>query len=180
MPVTGQDAPHVRREASTTEPRVGQDLSPSLGHSPWVLDDLTRLAAVYAAIGAAFVVCWVALSTKIGFSTQMIWLVVSIGAVIVVGCGSGRWLLSGFRRVNQLEQRVADRVERLEAALSSSTSDTGPLAPTIEESAEFVSGKGMTRYHRADCQLVVGKAVRGAHPERHLARGLRPCEICHQ
>jgi hypothetical protein len=36
----------------------------------------------------------------------------------------------------------------------------------------------MTRYHRPDCELVVGKEVVTAGRNEHAAQGRRPCAVC--
>ena len=147
-----------------------------LGKTSWTVGDLTRLAAAYAAAACTLGVCWVAVSTTVRWSTQITWLAVAVGAVVVSGCGAARWLLIGFRTVRRRQQLVDERAASLERALLPSAPSERPEISAATR--ELVTVPGMKRYHLPTCRLVAGKTISAESERAHVAAGRQPCGVC--
>lgn len=142
---------------------------------PWRVADLLVLYLSFALgfllIGAG----WAGASGEVRFEDQIRWASVGTVGVILIGAGSLTWLLAGRRNVG-LHQRAV--TERLRSRTEDDRAAPGP-APEAEPVAPgLVASRVMTRFHRTDCPLVRGKAVRAHQLATHQRRGRVPCDIC--
>jgi hypothetical protein len=151
-------------------PRSGV-LTELMGDSPWRVADAQRVG-VRLAIGlAGIVVAWAGASGTVTWRNQLIWTAVAAGGVVIAAAGGALWLLSGFGAV-KVEQR--DLKQKLYARLSP---EPGREIRTTAPGA-FLWAPGMTRFHRADCELIAGKPVQSLTAEDCRRRELYPCGMC--
>jgi hypothetical protein len=103
-------------------------------------------------------------------SRQVVWLNVSGAALIVSGAGIVLFLTAGRRQIGRRRLGLFGDVAALDA----------PSESVAEEMAgtELVAAATMTKYHRADCPFVEGKAVVAAAVAAHQASGRHPCGVC--
>lgn len=139
---------------------------------PWTVDDLMRTYLGNALGLVAVLTSWFGVSGTAVPARGVRWLVVGIAGVIAVGTVNGLWLLAGRRAVGARSALVQAQIEQLLPALTPLT-----VAASTSVAAELavVAVPGGTRYHRSDCQLVVGKAIL-AGAEVPAAR--IPCGVC--
>jgi hypothetical protein len=144
-------------------------LDEQLREAPWRTGDVLRLATRIV-IGLLGVVgTWYGASGSVVFHDQVAWIAGGVLAVAIGASGAAAWLLSGLGAVARERRWVREQVRALCA---------GPQAVEENEHAErLVVGEGMRRYHRLDCDVVRGKAVRTVS-----GRGddvvLQPCGMC--
>ena len=140
---------------------------------PWRLPELLFLYVTTAVGAVVLAVGWWGTSGTAKLTHQIPWLCLAAGGLIVLGAGNSLWLLLGRRA-------VADRRRVLLAAFDALPVPAGPDAVPATDGAgpRPVAATGMGHYHRPDCQLVAGKAVRAATPATHEKAGRRPCGMC--
>jgi hypothetical protein len=139
---------------------------------PWTTDEVARLV-VANAVGFAVVVAG-AFETTISddvLRTRLSWLQVSVLGLVIAAVANGMWLLRVRTTLVLAREAVLDPAHRAWLA--------GPVAAAAQDgSTVLVAGDGMTRYHRASCQLVAGRATRARTRAEHEREGLSPCEVC--
>jgi hypothetical protein len=146
-------------------------LTELMGDSPWRVADAQRVG-VRLAIGlAGIVVAWAGASGTLTWRNQLIWTAVAAGAVLIAAGGAALWLLSGFGAI-KVEQR--DLKQKLYATLSPESA--GEIRTT--DPGDFLWAPGMTRFHGANCELIVGKPVQSLTSEDCRRRELYPCGMC--
>jgi hypothetical protein len=126
-----------------------------------------RAAFVVAAdaVGAALLALgWWAASRRVAVSDQIPWLNVSVAGMAVAGFANAGWLFHRHRLFRRRARRLS--------ALGSTT------LLRIPAGSGFVAVAGVTRYHRSECALVTGRAVRTAARADHEGLGRRPCGLC--
>ena len=133
---------------------------------PWTRSDIIALSALVAAGLTGLVAGWTGTSGEPVHASQTAWLDLGIAGLIVTGAGIALWLMRGRRAVGQ--RRAA-----LLADVDPGAADVH--APAAVATAALVAMTGMSRYHRADCELVAGKRVRRV---RAGQTGLTPCGVC--
>ncbi|MGH8998784.1 MAG: hypothetical protein ACRDY7_05270 [Acidimicrobiia bacterium] len=135
------------------------------GVAPWRRSDVMLLGASQLAGLGLLSAAWLGISGTTDFSTQIAW--INAGGVGLVGIGAGcaLWVVRGRRRVGQ---RVREEI-LVHAGLAAAGS--GVQSETAGE--QFVTGPGMSHYHRPGCQAVAGKPVTSA-----TGQGLEPCGLC--
>jgi hypothetical protein len=152
--------------------------------SPWLLEDLLRLAGVYAAAVAVVGACWIGVASTATWSNQVAWLVVSAAAVIVAGWGSGRWLLIGLSRIRAAECEALARVGALAGGSGTTVAESAVVpdppgaATEPDRSPSPVWVRGQSRYHVPACPLVAGKRTSAMSRRRHEAAGRQACGVC--
>jgi len=118
-------------------------------------------------------VAWWGASGTTDQLVQIPWVNLGVVGVIVLGLGNCSWLLAGRRAVGERRRQL---LEGLSAAPS--------VVPRAEPPARNGTGPrpvwapGMAHYHRADCQLALGKAAVAATVATHERRGRVPCGMC--
>jgi hypothetical protein len=133
------------------------------------MGDLLGLWASIVAGAVLLLVSWWGASASAEQSRQVFWIDIGVVGVIVAGVGIAAWLLTGRRAIG--ERRVALLPTR-------AATPSAAVRPASAGKEELVSAPGLTRYHRAGCPMVVGKATRTATDAGHRAAGLEPCGIC--
>lgn len=143
-------------------------LSPDL---PWTARDLTALLRL-GLLGVVVIAAgWIGGSGTVVLSRQAGWLGVAVLGTLMAGTAMVGWLLGGLRSVRQLKQQV---VAELDARWPTAVTPPG----VIVDLNGLVSIEGASRYHRAGCRLVQGKAIEVATPAKHRKAGRRPCGMC--
>ena len=142
---------------------------------PWGRGPLL-LFAVLAVLGLiGMVVGWVGISGTADLEKQARWLGVGIGSLILAGFGMVAWLLAGLVAVGSLRRSVLrDLALRATAAEARPADETGGQAPV----GTFGIATGMARFHRPECDLLVGKDVRWLDAEALHFAGANPCGMC--
>jgi hypothetical protein len=142
----------------------------ALTGTPWKTGDVVRLASRLALGLAGLVVSWVGCSGSLSFRTQSGWTAGAVLALVVAASGGAAWVLSGLGEVGRERRLVREQIRSL--YLTKAEPQRG-----IEIVAGFVTATGMKRYHRADCDVVRGKATRAVRDDRADA-ALEPCRMC--
>ena len=145
---------------------------------PWEAAHLLRACAAVAVSVMALMIAWWGASGTTRLSTEFAWMNLGVAALVLIGATAAMWLLVGRRA---LGRRQATVTALLQAAVAKRKSEWDAGAPHSGDSPDgdaLVWGKGMTLYHRADCQLVAGKAVRSATLRSHARAHRKPCQIC--
>ncbi len=131
--------------------------------------------AILLALGViGMVVGWVGISDTADLEEQARWLGLGIGSLIVAGIGMVVWLLAGLVSVSTMRRSVMhDLAIRYPA-------DVPQTALTAEQPlvGQFGIATGMRRYHRPDCDVLIGKTVQWQDEEFFLSAGTTPCGMC--
>lgn len=144
----------------------------AIGPIPWRSRDLTRWTLGTWIGLTALVVAWFGASGSAELDVQYRWLNVGIAGTVVTGAANVVWLLNGLRAVRERRHRM------IEALLGEEAPNEAPVPRPATDDARLVAAPSMTRYHRADCLLVAGKAVTASSLRAHRAGGRRPCGVC--
>ena len=139
---------------------------------------MLRMCAAVGISAVGLLISWWGASGTARLSTEFAWVNLGLAAMVLLGTTMGAWLLVGRRAVGQRQRTVSAALEAALARphLPSQARSSANQVPTYREG--FVWGKGMTLYHRADCQLVAGKALRSATVAAHERARRKPCQIC--
>lgn len=137
---------------------------------PWTPAQLGRLVAGNALGAALVLVGWLQSATaEPVVRTRLTWLAVAIAGLAVAGVVNGLWMASVRARVRAGRELAVAEVARLVAG----TAPAPAAGPDV-----VVAGRGMTRYHRADCELARGKAAKALSRRQRGTTRLQPCEVC--
>jgi hypothetical protein len=142
----------------------------ALAGTPWKIGDVVRIVTRLLVGGFAVGVCWFGASGSVVFKTQVAWLAGSVLAVVIAASGGFAWVLAGLGTVARERRYVREQIRSL--YVSEQVATTGPAAV-----ASLVTGEGMKRFHRPDCDVVRGKNVRPAHVTTTDA-DLKACGMC--
>jgi hypothetical protein len=160
----------------------------------WGPDDLLRWG-ITVGVGALVVaVAWYICAGDVSFSQQIGPTDVAVLGLLLAGLGNVRWLLRGRRALGERRCSLLPDVpvaeESLaEPVLAASVVDPPDIDPTVTDpygtevavtdSALYLGGAGMERYHQSDCFLATGRPdfvalTRGEHEQA----GRLPCGVC--
>jgi hypothetical protein len=143
----------------------------SRGIPPWSSVELTRIIGSNAIGLVLIAISWYQVAGDVTVRDQLAWFNVGIIGVAIAGVSNGLWLLRGRRHVGLARIMVLpDRPRRVGAGWDDR------LAEDLENKP--VASKTMTRYHRASCPLVDGKATTATTRRAHERAGKIPCELC--
>jgi hypothetical protein len=161
-----------RRAATAQEAPAGRP-----AREPWTPKDAKAAGGLAGAGLLGLALCWYEISGLNRQDPQMTAVVLGIAAAVLTGGACVMWLLAGLRAVRtrahhtrlDIRSAVADLVNAQpvwrQALLAEQARvqllDTGP-----------VTAAGMTRYHRATCQLMRGK------PPLPVTPDLVACGMC--
>jgi hypothetical protein len=138
--------------------------------SPWTAKQRLFLVLLLALGVIGLIVGYTGTSGTLRVSHQVGWLNVAGAALLVSGAGVVLFLTAGRRQIGRRGLGLFGDVGDEEAA---------PAAlPGNRSAGELVAAATMTRYHRADCSFVEGKAVVAATAAGHEQAGRRPCGVC--
>ena len=149
---------------------------------PWRLGDLFLLYACTAVGLLTIGVAWYGASSSVVLSSQVRWMNVGVGGVIVLGAGILAWVLAGRRAVGALRRDVTALIPvpgetiALESSVSAPRSGSRVERPQSERS--LVSGRGMKHYHRPGCIFAAGKQVSESTERTFRRQKLTPCRAC--
>ena len=137
---------------------------------PWRVGDVLLLYTTTVAGCVLVLASWFGVAGEVRVDDQIVWMNTGVAGVIVLGAGNLAWLLTGRKATGALRRALLPTVPV--------TTPTETLEPASVDDGRLVAAKGMTRYHRPDCILVLGKAVRAHSLAAHQKRGLQPCDVC--
>jgi hypothetical protein len=143
---------------------------------PWRLNHLVVAYALNAAGLVALLASWFLTSGTVRDTSQVRWLVLGIGGVVISGATNAFWLLVGRSAVTARKRTVLSPILRVEN-LTAPAERCGDSV-SIHSLDTLVAASGMKRFHRIECQLVDGKDVRAESLSEHHRAGRRPCGLC--
>jgi hypothetical protein len=156
--------------------------SPRLNGAPWQAQTLVGLLAAQAIAAVWFGVCWVGSSTTVEWSTQAAWLVAAVGGVVGSGLSAAWWLLVGHQEVRRRQRALTMRAAALDGRMGATRASIEGVrdgdARVDDDAVLLVSGHGMTRFHRSDCQFADDRPTLPGTRSEHLARGREACGVC--
>jgi hypothetical protein len=132
--------------------------------------------------GFVIIAGWLGTSGTSRLSVQFNWTSLAVLGFLLASIGNGSWLLSGRRAVGA---RLAELTAELHEELADDSADG--LLPDVSASVpaqarhsgdSLVAVPGTERYHSEACVLVRGKDAVARDLDKHVAEGLRPCELC--
>jgi hypothetical protein len=137
---------------------------------------MKALGAAVAVGVAVMLLAWYGASDTVVVDDQMQWASVGLTGAMLVA-------VAGFVAVAIVHQRMRRRFRLVEASLGpclARMSDTvaGVAMGTSSDGAALVAAANMQHYHRPDCRLAAGKAVRPASRADHEQAGRRICAVC--
>jgi hypothetical protein len=133
------------------------------------------VAAVLVGLGLlGMAVGWYGISDTADLESQARWLGLGIGSLVLAGFGMVVWLLLGLISVATLRREVVRDLTARRNARATAEPETGELAPV----GTFGIATGMRRYHRAECDILVGKNVRWLDHEALGFADAQPCGMC--
>jgi hypothetical protein len=139
---------------------------------PWRIGHLVVVYVVNLTGLLLIVVAWIEVSGQLTLRAQIPWVDVGVAGIIVAGAGNVLWMLTGRRAVGEMRRGLT---VHLPAAGQATFEDDGlPRAA----SDQFVAGRRMSHYHRAECPLVEGKRVTLDSHEGHLSAARVACDVC--
>jgi hypothetical protein len=144
---------------------------------PWRVGDLTVMAGANLVGLIGILAAWFGGAGTVDVASQLAWLRLGVGAVVVAGLGNGLWMLAGMRAVGARRRQVLSRAPRTAVVPTAVAETVHPTAANPPHTA-LVSGPRMTRYHRPDCPAASDRPVEPASLTSHLRAGRTACGIC--
>ena len=139
---------------------------------PWTTEDLFRLLIGDFGALALVVTSWLEASGEVTVRHELAWLRLGIVGIGIAGFTNARWLLAGRRVVGLGRTMILP--SRTDPGLGSARRTTAAEPAAFGDAVVAVAGAaGVSRYHRPDCPLVIGKTTT---PSPGL--GFAPCEAC--
>jgi hypothetical protein len=136
--------------------------------SPWRPIDVAVLWSLQIAAAAVLSLGWWGISGTNRLAHQVIWLNLAAAGLLLSGAGVALWLTTGRGAIGHRRRRtLADPVTSAVA-----------VRPDTKAGGTLVAAARMTRFHRADCSFVEGKAVTSTSEVDHRAAGRTPCGVC--
>jgi hypothetical protein len=169
--VTSVTVPGSRRGAlGRAATRNGRARRAHDGTQPWARRDalLPALLTLLGVVG--LLVGWLGISDTVSLPRQSRWLGLGIGSVVLGALGVVLWLVAGLTNLGRLRREVFTDLARRAAQDAPDQ--------VIEHAARWGIAKGMRHHHRADCELLEGKAVRWLDAAEVAASNTAPCGIC--
>lgn len=145
-------------------------MGPDAGPLPWRPNHLIVVYVSSVVSAVLVLMAWWGTSGTTDLASQVRWVNAGVSGLILMGSGYTIWLLHGRRAVTERRRRV---LAGLESAPTPATA-----AVTAEGSTKVVAGDRMTRYHRPECPLVIGKPVKATTRATQERARRRPCGVC--
>ena len=167
--LTTGDATTLGIERSVEAPTLG---SVAVEHAaePWGARDLIQFVALSVASLALLAAGWFGAGGEALLEDQVPFLNVAVAGLLVGAAGGGLWVIAGIRAVRSRKAAVKLLVA---ARAGGRTAGAAPVPSDM-----FVAGAAMTRFHRPECSLVVGKELTSATRADHQQAGRRACGMC--
>lgn len=139
--------------------------------SPWNAKQRLMLAVLLALGGAGLIAGYIGTSGTLRVSKQVVWINLAGAALLVSGAGVVLFLTAARREIGR---------RRLSLFGDLGIVDGAPVDRGMDISAaDLVTAPTMTKYHRADCSFVDGKAgLKVASSVDHQKVGKQPCGVC--
>jgi hypothetical protein len=115
---------------------------------------------------------WYNVSGKYTFHDQRAGIDLAIASVVLAQLVGVAFVILGRRVL------CARRDSLLAAAGVVSAASAVVEAAADRDARGLIAGEGLTRYHRADCQLAVDRNWPAASRAEHQQHGRRPCGVC--
>ena len=139
--------------------------------SPWTVKQWLMLAVLLAIGVAGLIAGYVGTSGTLRVSRQVVWVNVAGAALLLSGAGVVLFLTAARREIGRRRLCLFGDVAGAEGGGAELSADFSP--------AELVSASTMTKYHRADCSFLDGKAgLKAASSVDHQKVGKHPCGVC--
>jgi hypothetical protein len=158
------------RQGHSARGNAARGATASTAHAlPWV-PQMLAVYAVVTGLGLALLIAGYAIvANEIAYDDQEPGLALAVSGT-ALATAAGAFLLFAGRRV-VVRRRVAV-LGLVPAHLEAVAVSLGAV------SASLVAGEGLTKYHRADCQLAAGRGWPAADAAEHEQAGLQPCGVC--
>lgn len=144
-----------------------------LSPSPWPASAVGR-SLFLSAVGVFGIgACWFGASRETNLHDQVGWILGSLMAVAAFELAGVTWLTQGFREVRR---GVRDLEVDKKTVFDLSAFKVAANSVPAHQVTDLVTAEGMTRAHRPDCPLVLGKNVRT--PPVEVSRDLERCGVC--
>jgi hypothetical protein len=132
-------------------------------------------AAMTVIAAVSLIGCWYWASGEYAFDDQKTALDLAVITVVLANLVGALLVLAGRRAVRVRRARLLCDMPGALArrAVAPHSSDVDP-----RDRAGLVGGAGLTRYHRAGCQLASGRDWPEASQQTHEQEGRRPCGVC--
>jgi hypothetical protein len=138
--------------------------------SPWTAGQHVVLAVLLVVGVGGLVAGYTGTSGTLRVGHQVVWIDLAGAALLVSGAGVVLFLTAGRRAIGRRRLGLFGDVVEGEALAALATGVSA---------GDLVSAPTMTKYHRADCSFVAGKAgVVAASAAGHEQAGRRPCGVC--
>jgi hypothetical protein len=138
---------------------------------PWQRRDASVWLTGVALGPIGLLVGWIGCRNTSHWGDQQGWLALAIVALIISTASVAGWFRTGLRNVRRLQYALAG-VARTHLATTATVAHTERTEP---DAWPLVMVDGLTLYHRPDCLLVTGKAVR---PSEGATAVLTECRMC--
>lgn len=166
----------IRPRASAVSQVQKQEATTDL---PWLPRDLVNMTWTTLVGASGLFVGYAGSSGTARVSSQLPWIALAVGTVAVAGVGNALWLAAGARVTGARRHELARRCAALTLQDPADAEDgVGSQRQSRAVGTSLVATSDMTRYHFADCPLVLGKSASPASEQYHLDSGRRPCGIC--
>jgi hypothetical protein len=143
--------------------------------TPWRAGEVTNVIMVnlvgLVLIVAGYLVCRAtAEPSRVQLATS-----IAAAGLVVTLAGNTVWLFGNLREVTRLRREVL--LGPVPAAPSSAVVSGAAERPAPTASI-LVSSPSMSLYHRPECLMVSGKAVKASSLAAHRRARRRPCQVC--
>jgi len=138
---------------------------------PWQRRDASVWLTGVALGPIGLLVGWIGCRNTSHWGDQQGWLALGIVALIISTASVAGWFRTGLRNVRRLQYALAG-VARTHLTPTATAAHTERSEP---DAWPLVMVDGLTLYHRPDCLLVTGKAVR---PSDGSTAVLTECRMC--
>jgi hypothetical protein len=141
--------------------------------APWEPNSVRLLVAFNVVGGVMLVVAWEGSSEQATLKDQYGSINLAMMALLLAAVGQVGWIIAARRSVVLRQRSTLMRI----LATAPERRQAESLVPRAA-GATWVQVPGTRRGHRADCQLVVGKAVVPLTRADVATGELLPCELC--
>jgi hypothetical protein len=148
---------------------------------PWTAEQAVGVVVGNSVGGVLIFAAWWVSSGASTPGKQLSWVILSLVGLLAAGGANGLWLARGRRTVRLATAVVAPAARAWWSLRSPATpgeqAEGVPARPGAS-GLRLVSSPKMSRYHRDDCLLAVGKGLKAASRAVHAGAGRTPCEVC--
>lgn len=143
---------------------------------PWEKGDLIVLAGRLGIGLLGLLICWIGCSGTEKWVPQQGWTAGAIGALVLALSGVASWVQTGVRNNRDAQSALLPQVRS--RFVHQAAADLVPVAVAVTSATGYVAGASMSRYHRADCLLAIGKSVDPVSKVDAENAGFLACGVC--